>query len=1109
MRNIQRLSVLFICSVAAFAQLKQNTVEIIPNSTRSATGSIQFDNLAGTHHVGFKGANTIGADLLWELPSVDGSAGDCIQTDGAHTLTFGSCSGGGGGGTFTAPFLIMTDYIFDVTVGSGVTGDLSVTGSNTITFTTCPLGVNGADANHDVRITGGTGTAESVRITGGTCVESAAGTLIFTTLNTHTGSWHVTTSTSGLYEAFIHGAGGAPGRYIWASKGNWNLYSLFNTGGENGVCIVGAGVGATNFIVSSFKTTSLGVLSYNFSNGGCLRDFSIRMTQPDSTNIAAYTVWPPALYIVGTLNLEISNVEVTGAWNAFFLRANGNIRMNNIVGNAFNHFLDNDNGADTLDINGMHPSSAGLTSNQVTVFTTEPTIYAAYLGYQGDAKIKNVATNASRCANFHQGTTNAYSSFGSGLDGLYGLDNWECDSPGFEVDGEQVRATNMWFTTAGASRPHISQTGGSFQLSNSHFYGAPGSSNPAISLNFQREVNDGFGQVPTFLMNNSILEVSADNSFVTATFTGYAGIPVVTLLGNHFQRVPQSTWALPLISQTTGSGGGQINLHVSDNDFTYKSAGTGLFISLADDYQHVVTGNTAVGWGYSIAGNNQTVMWGNPGIIDPTNFTQGPIVLPNVSSDVNIENPNGIMAVSTNRTEKSVIVVKNASTTGFSAVEFQNSSAASVGLVGYGNSASVYPDYFLIGTNAGGADVLLYSGGIPYLRIKPSGLLLGSLESSDYSVAGGSFITNGAVAVASAAADASIAALSVTLGSYAILSSNKSGAGAYLPLSLQTSGTDQWEIDLNGNLIGIGNNEISMGDLSVIRPASGATVNLGSTGRRFAVGFIDALASVTGNFSSLLTTQSLAPATNFGGLIGAVGQAYYQTYTSQVIFPPSSSGGSVSIENNVGVLDITGGLKPSTTGTFALGDSTHKWSNIFTNNFSLYVSGFVLSGGTLNIQSGGTLSINTGSTFSVAADYIPQVTNGYSIGSTGARLANYWGANSDLSGTSTWSNGSGNVSAINVAGNLEFTGGVKFNSLTQFGAGARLLSGQSLTTAGSSNIGASGSHFATAWIDTPVFTNLIANGNFGLTVTKTVRNAAGTGTCTLIFDSGILIGGTC
>lgn len=95
-------------------------------------------------------------------------------------------------------------YNFSRTVGTFLTGDLSVAGAKTITFTAnCPPGVAGAGTNHYIRISGGVGTAENVLITGGTCTSAAVagGTLTFTTSNTHTGSWAVSSATAGLQEA--------------------------------------------------------------------------------------------------------------------------------------------------------------------------------------------------------------------------------------------------------------------------------------------------------------------------------------------------------------------------------------------------------------------------------------------------------------------------------------------------------------------------------------------------------------------------------------------------------------------------------------------------------------------------------------------------------------------------------------------------------------------------------------------------------------------------------------------------------------------------------------------------------------------------------------------
>lgn len=79
-------------------------------------------------------------------------------------------------------------------------GSISV-GTNTVTLTPVPSGLNGTDTNHYVYLSGGTGTAEAVKITGGTAVSGgASGTITFTAANTHTGAWTVSSATGGIDE---------------------------------------------------------------------------------------------------------------------------------------------------------------------------------------------------------------------------------------------------------------------------------------------------------------------------------------------------------------------------------------------------------------------------------------------------------------------------------------------------------------------------------------------------------------------------------------------------------------------------------------------------------------------------------------------------------------------------------------------------------------------------------------------------------------------------------------------------------------------------------------------------------------------------------------------
>lgn len=148
--------------------------------------------------------------------------------------------------------LMNNDFDFSITNGSGVTGDLSATGAKAVTFGTCPLGLNGTNSavGHWLRISGGTGTAEVVNVTGGTCTSGASnGTITFTTAQTHTGSWEISTATAGLQEAFYY----ATPSNIQIAPGNWSMYGpllMYGPGGST-VRITGTGNGASRLVRDS------------------------------------------------------------------------------------------------------------------------------------------------------------------------------------------------------------------------------------------------------------------------------------------------------------------------------------------------------------------------------------------------------------------------------------------------------------------------------------------------------------------------------------------------------------------------------------------------------------------------------------------------------------------------------------------------------------------------------------------------------------------------------------------------------------------------------------------------------------------------------------------
>jgi parallel beta-helix repeat protein len=137
---------------------------------------------------------------------------------------------------FATPITVSaTDYNFSAQTPGGSLA----AGSNSITMTPCPLGMNGTDTLHYVYISGGTGTAEAGVITGGSCTAGATtGTVIVTLANTHTGAWTITSACGGVPEA-IQTVSTAGGGTVMLSASTVTLYAQLSM--PSNVALVGKG----------------------------------------------------------------------------------------------------------------------------------------------------------------------------------------------------------------------------------------------------------------------------------------------------------------------------------------------------------------------------------------------------------------------------------------------------------------------------------------------------------------------------------------------------------------------------------------------------------------------------------------------------------------------------------------------------------------------------------------------------------------------------------------------------------------------------------------------------------------------------------------------------
>lgn len=153
----------------------------------------------------------------------------CVQANSSGLLT-------GTGSPCGGEYLNSTYNFTPQTPG----GTLTASSPSTITLTGCPFGVAGADTNHYLYVSGGTGTAEAVLVTGGSCTSGAgSGTVSFTPANNHSGAWTVASATGGIQEAINVAAGTAVGAQVGLS-GNITTFAPVTISTSN-ISVVGHG----------------------------------------------------------------------------------------------------------------------------------------------------------------------------------------------------------------------------------------------------------------------------------------------------------------------------------------------------------------------------------------------------------------------------------------------------------------------------------------------------------------------------------------------------------------------------------------------------------------------------------------------------------------------------------------------------------------------------------------------------------------------------------------------------------------------------------------------------------------------------------------------------
>ena len=185
----------------------------------------------------------------------------------------------------SGPFTNVSSYVFTPIVsGSGVTvsGGNLIIGNNTLTFAVVPKGINGSDANHELYVSGGTGTAGPCLINGGSGTAGQVnGQIIINCPATHSGLWQIATATGFIQEAIA----GAVTGVVYAGPGTYTLNAAVQVPG--GITLTGAGQGSTVLQVANNALTQTSAWQIpSQSNQNCI----VCMTTGSAARLADFTV---------------------------------------------------------------------------------------------------------------------------------------------------------------------------------------------------------------------------------------------------------------------------------------------------------------------------------------------------------------------------------------------------------------------------------------------------------------------------------------------------------------------------------------------------------------------------------------------------------------------------------------------------------------------------------------------------------------------------------------------------------------------------------------------------------------------------------------------------
>ncbi|KVE39883.1 hypothetical protein WS68_19960 [Burkholderia sp. TSV86] len=323
-----------------------------------------------------------------------------------------------------------------------------------------------------------------------------------------------------------------------------------------------------------FYTPAMGPASNN-REGPQFRDFKVTFEQPDTSSRAELNVYPPAFYLHNVPRFTMSDMQISQATVGIDMRGDsGGARIDNLEMSAYRVGIDIDGATDSVRISHLHFWPFDITQRQYAIWNAAAQV-SIQSGRCDDIHVDNLLQYASqlRFIKTASGTT-----FGE-------LSNLNLDSfGGLIVQGGSLAIASSIFSVGYRDYQAINMTGGYVRCSACVFAAVTPLARPMVQLSGP---GGGYLQI-----SNGHFRTWGDMTAVAVSGTGWN---TLILSGSQFETDANPRLSHPVVELGPNSQG-----TIVGNRIIGVGSGSGVFIDVATDENHVIANNVGVGWRFAL-----------------------------------------------------------------------------------------------------------------------------------------------------------------------------------------------------------------------------------------------------------------------------------------------------------------------------------------------------------------------------------------------------------------------------------------------------------------------------------------------------------------------------